>query len=140
MAYAPAMGLTGADGFIDRAIEILERSPLIDGHNDLAIALRERIGGIGVSAVDLREPVEGLDTDIPRLRAGRVGGQFWSIWVPARLPEEQALPMRSSNWTSPTGSPIATPTSSGERRRPTRSRPCSKVAGSPRCSGSRAAR
>ncbi|MBI2775999.1 MAG: membrane dipeptidase [Chloroflexi bacterium] len=82
-----------SDQYLDRAIEILERSPLIDGHNDLAIELRERVGGIGVSSVDLRGRVEGLDTDIPRLRAGRVGGQFWSVWVPADLPEERALPM-----------------------------------------------
>jgi len=82
-----------SDQYLDRAIEILERSPLIDGHNDLAIELRERVGGIGVSSIDLRGRVEGLDTDIPRLRAGRVGGQFWSVWVPADLPEERALPM-----------------------------------------------
>lgn len=81
------------DPLLPRALELLERSPLIDGHNDLAIALRERVGGIGVSVVDLRQPVAGLDTDIPRLRAGHVGGQFWSIWVPAHLPEERALPM-----------------------------------------------
>ena len=81
------------DDFVRQALELLERSPLIDGHNDLAIALRERVGGIGVSSVDLRGAVEGLDTDIPRLRAGRVGGQFWSVWVPAELPEERALPM-----------------------------------------------
>jgi membrane dipeptidase len=81
------------DELLARAIALLESSPLIDGHNDLAIALREKVGGIGVSSVDLREPVQGLDTDIPRLRAGRVGGQFWSIWVPADLPEERALPM-----------------------------------------------
>src|SRR5439155_24545975 len=60
---------------------------------DLPIALRHRAGGIGVSSIDLRQAVEGLDTDIPRLRAGRVGGQFWSIWVPAELPEERSLPM-----------------------------------------------
>jgi len=83
----------GSDAFLDRALGLLERSPLIDGHNDLAIALRSRVGGIGVSKVDLRQPVDGLDTDIPRLRAGRVGGQFWSVWVPAELPEERALPM-----------------------------------------------
>jgi membrane dipeptidase len=82
-----------SDTFLQRALELLGSSPLIDGHNDLAIALRVRVGGIGVSSVDLREPVEGLDTDIPRLRAGRVGGQFWSVWVPADLPEEKALPM-----------------------------------------------
>ena len=81
------------DELVARASALLESSPLIDGHNDLAIALRTRVGGIGVSSIDLRAPVEGLDTDIPRLRAGRVGGQFWSIWVPADLPEHEALPM-----------------------------------------------
>ncbi len=84
---------TAADSFLERARELLSGSPLIDGHNDLAIALRSRVGGIAVSSVDLRAHVEGLETDIPRLRAGRVGGQFWSVWVPAELPEEQALPM-----------------------------------------------
>jgi membrane dipeptidase len=78
---------------VDRAIDLLTRAPLIDGHNDLAIALRTRVDGIAVSSVDLRSNVDGLDTDIPRLRAGHVGGQFWSIWVPADLPEERALPM-----------------------------------------------
>jgi membrane dipeptidase len=84
---------TGHDAFLDRAFALLESAPLIDGHNDLAIALRHRVGGIGVSKIDLRQEVDGLDTDIPRLRAGRVGGQFWSVWVPAELPEERALPM-----------------------------------------------
>ena len=84
---------TETDALVERAVELLELSPLIDGHNDLAFALRMRVGGIGVSKVDLRQPVEGIDTDIPRLRAGRVGGQFWSVWVPAELPEERALPM-----------------------------------------------
>jgi membrane dipeptidase len=84
---------TGTDPFLDRALDLLPSSPLIDGHNDLAISLRSRVGGIGVSEVDLRQNVEGLDTDIPRLRAGRVGGQFWSVWVPAELPEGKALPM-----------------------------------------------
>ncbi|HEX5239805.1 MAG TPA: dipeptidase, partial [Candidatus Limnocylindrales bacterium] len=78
---------------LEHALELLSQTPLIDGHNDLAIALRERVGSIAVSSVDLRERVAGLDTDIPRLRAGRVGGQFWSVWVPAELPEERALPM-----------------------------------------------
>jgi membrane dipeptidase len=84
---------TQSQGLLDRALDLLASAPLIDGHNDLAMALRSKVGGIGVSSVDLRHPVEGLDTDIPRLRAGRVGGQFWSVWVPADLPEERALPM-----------------------------------------------
>jgi membrane dipeptidase len=82
-----------AEGHLEQAIALLEAWPLIDGHNDLAIALRHHVGGLGVSTVDLRSPLDGLDTDIPRLRAGRVGGQFWSIWVPAELPELEALRM-----------------------------------------------
>ena len=80
------------DPFVERARAILRDAPLIDGHNDLAIALRERVG-LKTSMVDLRGHVEGLDTDIPRLRAGGVGGQFWSVWVPATLPELEALRM-----------------------------------------------
>jgi membrane dipeptidase len=86
-------GPTGAtDPFVERARAILRDAPLIDGHNDLAIALRERVG-LRTSTVDLRAHVEGLDTDIPRLRAGGVGGQFWSVWVPAIAPELEALRM-----------------------------------------------
>jgi membrane dipeptidase len=81
------------EAHLDRAIALLESSPLIDGHNDLAIALRELVGGTHVESVDLRNHVDGLDTDVPRLRAGRVGGQFWSVWVPAHLPEDQAHAM-----------------------------------------------
>jgi membrane dipeptidase len=80
------------DQLLERALAILEASPLIDGHNDLPFALRERVG-LDIASVDLRRPVEGFHTDIPRLRAGRVGGQFWSIWVPSELPEERALRM-----------------------------------------------
>lgn len=46
--------------------------------------------GLRISKVDLRLPVADLMTDIPRLRAGCVGGQFWSVWVPASLPEPEA--------------------------------------------------
>ena len=84
---------TPDDRFTERARAILRESPLIDGHNDLAFALRTRVGGIRTSTVDLRGHVDGLDTDIPRLREGGVGGQFWSVWVPADLPEPDALRM-----------------------------------------------
>ena len=79
------------DRFTARARAILRESPLIDGHNDLAIALRERVGSLRTSSVDLRSNVDGGDTDIPRLREGCVGGQFWSVWVPAALPELEAF-------------------------------------------------
>lgn len=52
--------------------------PVIDGHNDLAWARRERYD---LSTRQLDERVPDLHTDIPRLRAGGVGGQFWSVWV-----------------------------------------------------------
>ena len=81
------------DRFTERARKILRELPLIDGHNDLAFALRRRLGGVRTSTVDLRGHVDGLDTDIPRLREGGVGGQFWSVWVPADLPEPEALRM-----------------------------------------------
>ncbi|OGO51850.1 MAG: membrane dipeptidase [Chloroflexi bacterium RBG_16_69_14] len=83
---------TTKDPFLERARATLAEAPLIDGHNDLPIALREKVG-LRISEIDLRRPVAGLHTDLPRLRVGCVGGQFWSVWVPADLPEERALPM-----------------------------------------------
>jgi len=56
--------------------------PVIDGHNDLAWARREHHG---YDANALREPAPGLHTDLPRLAAGGVGGQFWSVWVDPAL-------------------------------------------------------
>ena len=81
---------TRADPFEVKARELLRGAPLIDGHNDLAYALRMQAGS-RTSTVDLRRPQPGLDTDIPRLRAGAVGGQFWSVWVPADLAEPDAV-------------------------------------------------
>lgn len=52
--------------------------PIIDGHNDLAWAAREKRG---YSVAGLEGSVPELHTDVPRLRAGGVGGQFWSVWV-----------------------------------------------------------
>jgi len=83
------MTATPAGDALDQARRLLDTAPLIDGHNDLAEALRRRVG-LAISEVDLDRPVAGLMTDIPRLRAGRVGGQFWSVWVPASLPEPDA--------------------------------------------------
>ena len=67
---------------------VLGAVPVIDGHNDLPMALRARAG----------YRVEGLaagrsefHTDIARLRAGGVGGQFWSVYVPSDLPEAEAV-------------------------------------------------
>lgn len=70
-----------------RARRLLERTTLIDGHNDLPWALRQNHGN-DPHAVDLTANLDAsteLHTDIPRLRAGGVGGQFWSVYVPATM-------------------------------------------------------
>jgi membrane dipeptidase len=68
---------------------MLARFPLIDGHNDLPWALRERArqngGDLSQVAFDLDTPAAGLHTDLPRLAAGGVGAQFWSVYVPVSL-------------------------------------------------------
>jgi membrane dipeptidase len=63
---------------------LLRSTPLIDGHNDLPWVIREEAGG-DVRAYDLRRDT-GWDTDIPKLRAGLLGAQFWSVWIPGEIP------------------------------------------------------
>ena len=71
-----------------RLEKILSATPLIDGHNDLAEQITENYGG-DPSRIDLGKDTRGLShplhTDIPRLREGKVGAQFWSVYVPAEL-------------------------------------------------------
>lgn len=69
----------------ERASGLLATTPLVDGHNDLPWALRKLQGADPrtiVDGVDLTQPQEGLHTDLGRLRAGGVGAQFWSVFVP----------------------------------------------------------
>ncbi len=80
----PALAQTATEA---QARRILDTTPLIDGHNDLPWALREGFHS-DPFAVDLATNLDAsteLHTDIPRLRAGGVGGQFWSVYVPASL-------------------------------------------------------
>jgi membrane dipeptidase len=59
----------------------VDAGPLVvDGHNDLPWALRQ--SGYDLDAVDVARSQPQLQTDLPRLRAGGVGGQFWSVYVP----------------------------------------------------------
>ena len=67
---------------LERARRVLEASPLIDGHNDLPWEIRNyEPAPFDVEAYDLRTRTPG-HTDIARLREGRVGGQFWSVYIP----------------------------------------------------------
>jgi membrane dipeptidase len=66
----------------ERARKVLASSPLIDGHNDLAWAIREsKTAPMDVAAYDLRQHTAGM-TDLARLKEGMVGAQFWSIYIP----------------------------------------------------------
>jgi membrane dipeptidase len=89
----------GADDYQQRVERILLQTPLIDGHNDLPWELRDRFKS-DPSAIDLKSdtahlPVHdgqtALMTDIPRLRAGQVGGQFWSVWIPTDMQGYEAV-------------------------------------------------
>jgi membrane dipeptidase len=89
VAASLATSLVVAQDLQARVARILKTTPLIDGHNDWPDVLREREGE-GRWTVDLRSGLqnrqERYDTDIARLRAGRLGGQFWSVFVPSGLP------------------------------------------------------
>ncbi len=82
---------------VDQAVQaridrILKKTPLIDGHNDLPWALRQEheqsVAGL-TSGTDRRE--KPLMTDMARLRQGRVGGQFWSVYISGTLTGDEAI-------------------------------------------------
>lgn len=83
------------------ALAALDAAPVFDGHNDVPIQLRARFDN-QINAFDFTDTrgtaethPQGrmMHTDLERLAAGRVGAQFWSIYVPASLPEPEAVQM-----------------------------------------------
>ena len=87
---------------------LLPQTPLIDGHNDLPWEIRARFGG-DLTRIDLAASTSALPappdaaplmTDIPRLRQGRVGAQFWSVWIDA-LPDPQAATSPRASFRGP---------------------------------------
>jgi membrane dipeptidase len=81
------------DRFLKQAKEILREVPLIDGHNDLPWQIRDKFKS-HMQEVDLMDTTK-LDppfhTDIPRLKSGMVGGQFWSVYVPVETKGANAV-------------------------------------------------
>ncbi|MEP7324478.1 MAG: dipeptidase [Gemmatimonadota bacterium] len=74
-----------ADPALEHANRLLRASPVIDGHNDLPWAIRDaKDAPRDVEAYDLTTTRPG-QTDLPRLRAGHVGGQFWSVYIPGEV-------------------------------------------------------
>lgn len=84
---------TDRDDYRQQAVEILERVPLFDGHNDVPWQYRNRVG-YKLSELDFFDTTHldrPMHTDIPRLREGRVGAQWWSVYVSANIPENEAV-------------------------------------------------
>ena len=99
LCLAACLGAQAAPDFEARVARVLAATPLVDGHNDLPEQLLARFKN-DLGAVDLAGdtakllPPPGdppLMTDLPRLRRGRVGGQFWSVWVPTSLKGPEAV-------------------------------------------------
>jgi membrane dipeptidase len=96
-----ALQLHAADDYQHRVEQVLAATPLIDGHNDLPEQIRGRLN-MDLSAINLAADTSHLPpppdeaplmTDIPRLRAGMVGGQFWSVWIDSAAKGPQAIQM-----------------------------------------------
>ncbi len=77
-------------GVLEQAIALHRETPLIDGHNDIPWTFREKADR-DLSKMDLRQRQPQLHTDIPRLRQGGVGGQFWSVYVPVTMQGPEAV-------------------------------------------------
>ncbi|HKI02295.1 MAG TPA: dipeptidase [Thermoanaerobaculia bacterium] len=79
---------------VERARKLLDQVPLIDGHNDLPWEYRQRVKN-HLDKIDLRSDTSKLEkplhTDIPRLRKGGVGGQFWSVYIPVEITGADAV-------------------------------------------------
>src|SRR5436190_22334572 len=73
----------------DEALRIHRDAILVDGHNDLPWQYREK-QDLSFATIDIARPQPRLHTDIPRLRQGGVGAQFWSAYVPAETRKDHA--------------------------------------------------
>ena len=76
---------------VSRARALHKQSPLIDGHNDYPWALRDLDPGRDFAKADITGSVPKLMTDIPRLKQGGLGGQFWSVYVPSTMQGKEAV-------------------------------------------------
>ena len=68
--------------FLPQARRLMKEAPFIDSHNDLPEMLEARSHG-DFSKEDPDKPIKRLDTDLPRLKAGQVGAEFWAAFVPS---------------------------------------------------------
>jgi membrane dipeptidase len=90
LALLAAIAQAQLDPYLAQARALHAKYPLIDGHNDLPGLARRRSDG-DFTTLDLRRTVEDGQTDIARVRAGGMGGQFWSVYVPTSLSGPEAV-------------------------------------------------
>jgi len=72
----------------DKALKLHRECLVIDGHNDLPWAMKTKAGS-SFDRADIAKPQPQFHTDIPRLRQGGVGAQFWSVYVPAETSKQR---------------------------------------------------
>ena len=91
---APAAAQTEAERTASAA---LETAPVWDGHNDVPIQLRSRLGNV-INQFDFGDTLDtatdarnAMHSDLNRMRQGKVGAQWWSVYVSASLPEAEAV-------------------------------------------------
>ena len=77
----------------------LRAAPVWDGHNDMPEQVRDRRKNL-IAGFDFRDTTgtadpandrQAMHTDLTRLKRGHVGAQFWSVWVPTTLSEQQSV-------------------------------------------------
>ncbi|WP_327376025.1 dipeptidase [Streptomyces sp. NBC_01216] len=91
MSAAGATGTRPAAERLAEALDLLAGHPVVDGHNDLPWALRQQ-ARYDLDRLDIgADQTASLHTDLARLRAGRVGAQFWSVYVPCALTGDDAV-------------------------------------------------
>ena len=76
---ASSSAQTADPKLLERATALLDSAPLIDTHNDLPTHLLEQLGG-DLTRTDLSKIQLSLSADVPRLREGHVGGQYWAVF------------------------------------------------------------
>lgn len=79
---------------LTKAKQLQSKYPMIDGHNDLPYRFRDLLKN-KITQVNLRQLQDpnSYNTDIPRLRQGYVGAQFWSVYTPCSAAQKDAVRM-----------------------------------------------
>ncbi|HEU4643410.1 MAG TPA: dipeptidase [Gemmatimonadaceae bacterium] len=95
LAIAAPLGAQQSDPYMARAVAVLRSATLVDGHNDLAWAIRDARAPRDVAAYDLRDSTPGM-TDLARLKRGMLGAQFWSVYIPGERDAPAYAPQGTS--------------------------------------------